>query len=149
MKRSKTSESKKQSKPERSTALVLVPAPEAEVPAPIADPPPTLQPYQSNLTCPDHPEIKFRRGGFCERCYSEKAVERMAEIDNVLERKVLSSLDDLVEKVVSSNDPVLLERFIGRILSRFSRPQEHKVQSQLTALHLIAGVDFGSGRKQK
>ncbi|KKK73106.1 hypothetical protein LCGC14_2897140, partial [marine sediment metagenome] len=121
---------------------LLSPAPQGEVPAP-------LQPYQSNTTCPEHPEIKFRRGGFCEKCYSEKAVERMANIDDVLERKVLDSLDTLIDKIILKDDAVLLERFIGRILSRFSRPQEHKVQSQLTALHLVAGVDFGSGRKQK
>ena len=73
----------------------------------------------------------------------------MANIDDVLERKVLDSLDTLIDKIILKDDAVLLERFIGRILSRFSRPQEHKVQSQLTALHLVAGVDFGSGRKQK
>ena len=149
MKRSKTSESKKQSKPERGTALVLIPAPEVEVPAPIPPTSSALEPYQSNLACPDHPEIKFRRGGFCEKCYAEKAVERMANIDDVLERKILDSLDVLIQKIIDKDDEVLLERFIGRILQRFSRPQEHKVQSQLTALHLVAGVDFGSGRKQK
>ncbi|MCB7130223.1 MAG: hypothetical protein J3T61_11870 [Candidatus Brocadiales bacterium] len=95
------------------------------------------------VNCEIHPDVEFRPGSFCEKCYSDKTLQRMMKLDEALDNKVLDQIDVLVQKILDADDKVLLERFLGRIMARFSRPSEHHVSGQLKALHLVAGVDFG------
>ena len=155
MKRKKTSELKGQSEPEttkgkRGPLLILPVGPsvgyELEV-APEVLPPAKLESQrpgrQTMMTCEYHPDIEFRTGGFCEKCYADKSMERMAKLDEALDTQVLDQIDILLKRVLDSKDDSLIERFLGRILNRFQRPTEHRISGQLKALHLVAGVDFG------
>ncbi len=94
-------------------------------------------------TCPNHVETTYRVGGFCEKCYGEETKDRIMQLDATLDDAVLSKLDALIEQLLLSDDPVLIERFLGRIMKRFSRPETKHIKAQMQAVHLHGPVDFG------
>jgi hypothetical protein len=72
----------------------------------------------------------------------------MLTLDQALERQVIEQADDLIKKILSADNAAVTERLLGRVLARFARPSEHRVSGTLKALHLVAGVDFGSNRRK-
>lgn len=105
------------------------------VPAPAG-----MQVYRA---CETHVDTTYRIGGFCEKCYGEETKNRIMRLDATLDEAVLSKLDDLIEKVIQSDDLNLIERFIGRMLKRFSRPETKHIKAQMQAVLLHGPVDFG------
>lgn len=93
--------------------------------------------------CEHHVEIKYRVGGFCEKCYGDETKDRIMALDATLDEKVLTQLDVLIDKILLSDDLAMVERFIGRIMKRFSRPETKHIEARLQAVHLHGPVDFG------
>lgn len=94
-------------------------------------------------TCPIHTSVTFRHGGFCEKCYADTSMERVKVIDDALADTVVSKFSDLVQQVLDSKEPELIERFLGRVMARFDKPKQSQVSATIRAVHLHAPVDFG------
>lgn len=93
--------------------------------------------------CSEHPEVSFRAGGFCEKCYGEQTVARTKQLDDALHEEVITQVQTIIQRVLASEDMSVVERFLGRVLARFDRPKEAYVHGTLKAVHLHAPVDFG------
>jgi len=118
-----------------------------------AVPEPTSVSFNSNTgvvyqRCDAHPNVTYRMGGFCEQCYSEDSLQRVKSVDDALAEKVIAQMDTIIQQVLDSDDDAVIERFLGRILKRFDRPQKSEVHATLQAVHLHAPVDFGPGGKK-
>ncbi len=124
--------------PELVDVLDALPADGTTVPAVPA--PAGMQVY---TPCEYHVGTTYRIGGFCDKCYAEETKDRIMKLDAKLDEAVLSKLDDLIEKVIQSDDLNLIERFIGRMLKRFSRPETKRIEAKMQAVHLHGPVDFG------
>jgi len=123
---------------EKIKKIEALPADGTTVPAVPA--PAGMQVYRSCLV---HTETTYRVGGFCEKCYGEETKDRIMRLDAKLDEAVLTKLDDLIERVIESDDLNLIERFIGRMLKRFSRPETKRIEAKMQAVHLHGPVDFG------
>lgn len=99
--------------------------------------------------CPEHPDISYRHGGFCERCFNEQSVVRVKQLDDAINEKVITQVGDIIEKILGAEDIAVVERFLGRVLSRFERPKESHIHGTLRAVHLHAPMDFGKGKGDK
>lgn len=97
-------------------------------------------------TCDVHPTVTYRIGGFCERCYGDQTMVAAKKIDDMLIEKVVNDLATQVDKVLDTGDMAVLERFLGRIMARFSRPQEHVVGGIVKHVHFSGPIDFGARR---
>ena len=93
--------------------------------------------------CPIHASVTYRVGGFCEKCYADASMGRVKAVDDALAETVVAKFSDLVEQVLNSNEPELIERFLGRVMARFDKPKQSQVSATLKAVHLHAPVDFG------
>ncbi|MFQ5752423.1 MAG: hypothetical protein ACE5HI_10535 [bacterium] len=104
-------------------------------------------PTQTAMTvyqpCSIHPDITFRVGGFCEKCYGEETKDRIMRLDAKLDEKVLSQLEVMLERILASDDDAVIERFMNRIMKRFSRPETKRIEARMQAVHLHGPVDFG------
>lgn len=126
--------------PHLNAELVTVPA--------IPDPGHITGQSRVYVTCPHHASVQFRHGGFCEKCYEEDSQERMQKLDVALDEVVLSEIENIMRRIVKEDTPIeVVERFLGRIFTRFSRPQKHEVGGVVKALHLHAPVDFAQRRQ--
>ena len=134
----KTKSKPKQEAPELVDILDALPADGTTVPAV-----PTPAGIQVYIPCEHHPSTTYRVGGFCEKCYGEETKDRIMQLDAKLDEAVLTQLDDLIDRIVKSDDLVMVERFLGRIMKRFSRPDTKRIEAKLQAVHLHGPVDFG------
>lgn len=114
--------------------------PEAGTTVPAIPEPKSVTTY---MMCEAHVDTQFRVGGFCEKCYGEETKDRIMQLDVKLDELVLARLDTLVNLIVTSDDVNMIERFLGRIMKRFSRPDTKRVEARLQAVHLHGPVDFG------
>lgn len=113
-------------------------------------PAPTEVSGQVMQTCPSHATVTFRHGGFCEKCYSDDTAQRMMALDQKIDDLVLAQMDQIVGRILEkTTDIAVVERFLGRVMSRFSRASETKVTGTMKALHLVAPVDFGKPRRSE
>lgn len=94
-------------------------------------------------TCPVHPSVTFRHGGFCEKCYADTAMDRVKKLDDTLAETVVEKFAGLVQQVLASENIDVIERFLGRVMARFDKPKQSQVSATLKAVHLHAPVDFG------
>lgn len=94
-------------------------------------------------TCAEHPDISYRIGGFCERCYAEQTTARVKALDDAIDEQVVSQVGNLITRIIASDDVAVVERFLGRVMARFERPKQMEVHGTLRAVHLHAPVDFG------
>lgn len=97
-------------------------------------------------TCPVHNKERFKIGGFCTACYGDETAQRIMKLDKDLDDIVLSSLSDQIDAILNSDDLVLKERFISRILKRFKRPDVQRVDVVKRNVNLDGPVDFGRGK---
>lgn len=95
------------------------------------------------VACPTHREVTYRRGGFCEKCYSEGTLQAVKNVDDTLVAEVINKLDVLIRQILDTDDDAVLERFLGRILSRFDKPKTSHHTMDVRAVHLHGPVDFG------
>jgi len=123
---------------EKVKKIEVLPADGTTVPAVPA--PAGAQVYRA---CSVHVDTTFRVGGFCEKCYGEETKNRIMKLDAKLDDLVISQLDTMIERILDSDDNVLIERFLSRIMKRFSRPETKHIKAQMQAVHLHGPVDFG------
>lgn len=96
------------------------------------------------LTCEVHPTVTYRIGGFCERCYGDQTMFAAKKIDDMLIEQVVDDMEKHVIRLLKTQDSAVLERFLGRVMARFSRPQEHVVGGTVKHVHFAGPVDFGA-----
>jgi len=123
---------------EKVKKIEVLPADGTTVPAVPA--PKGVQVYRA---CEVHVDTTYRVGGFCEKCYGEETKNRIMKLDAKLDDLVISQLDTMIERILDSEDNVLIERFLSRIMKRFSRPETKHIKAQMQAVHLHGPVDFG------
>lgn len=114
----------------------------------------------SYVACSLHPEVVYRRGGFCERCYAEDTLARVRAIDESFADVAPAAalrLKEVLDLAVDSRDPEMLRVILRPILSavdmvqgRFRRPQEIEVRSR-TQQVVVTGspIDFMQAAREK
>lgn len=118
---------------------------------------PPLHPAPMWVTCAEHPQVSFKRGGFCTACYADETQSRIRRMDDgfeeVLGTAVLRLKEILELPVTAPSETLTLEQLkvtLGPILravemvdKRFRRPDQLDVRTTNRSVSLVGTpIDF-------
>lgn len=111
------------------------------------------------VVCPNHPNVTFRAGGFCEECYHEETMGRVKALDEGFAAVLTEGIQRLSEVLA---DPVDMNGDLDKLKvtlkpklaalqmlqRRFNRPERIDVNHKVQQVSIVGSpVDFVAAAK--